>query len=126
MPRIAVYLYREADGSSPVVEWLRGVYRTDTRAGDACLARIELLGTAGHELRRPHADYLRDGIYELRARVGRVNYRLLYFFHGRDVAIVAHGLTKEQGVPEPDIRRAIERKRRYEANPQAHRTAYDL
>jgi hypothetical protein len=34
----------------------------------------------GHELRRPYADYLRAGVHELRARVGRVNYRILYFF----------------------------------------------
>jgi hypothetical protein len=35
-------------------------------------------------LRRPHADYLEDGIYELRWRNGTVQYRILYFFHGRE------------------------------------------
>ena len=80
----------------------------------------------GHELRRPHADMLRDGIYELRARRGHVNYRMLYFFHGRDVAVVAHGLIKEKAVPPADIERAIERKRRYEQNPEKHRATHDL
>ncbi len=85
-----------------------------------------LLAALGHELRRPHADLLRDGIYELRARVGRVNYRLLYFFHGRDVAVVAHGLTKEREVPDGDIERAIERKANYERSPAKHRAARDV
>lgn len=63
---------------------------------------------------------LRDGVYELRVRVGRVNDRVLYFFHGRNGAILAHGLTKEKAVPKTDIERAIQRKQRLEADPQAH------
>ena len=74
----------------------------------------------GHELRRPAADMLRDGIYELRAKKGHVQYRLLYFFHGRNIAILAHGLTKEDRVPPVDIERAIKRKKLFEANPKAH------
>ena len=46
------------------------------------MAVIRWLALFGHELRRPKADFLRDGIYELRAREGRANYRVLYFFHG--------------------------------------------
>ena len=64
---------------------------------------------------------LRDGVYELRVRVGQVHYRLLYFFHGQGVAILTHGLTKEKKVPEADIDRAVERKKRFEADPEAHR-----
>ena len=70
--------------------------------------------------RRPVADYLRDGIYELRARRGRVNYRLLYFFHGRGVAILAHGLSKEDEVPDAEIERAIERKKAFAKAPARH------
>jgi phage-related protein len=78
------------------------------------------LAQFGHELRRPHADILRDGIYELRAKRGHVQYRILYFFHGRNVALLAHALTKEDKVPAIDISRAIARKRRYEQNPTQH------
>ncbi|HEY3860695.1 MAG TPA: type II toxin-antitoxin system RelE/ParE family toxin [Verrucomicrobiae bacterium] len=63
----------------------------------------------GPELRRPAADYLRDGIYELRAKQGHVQYRMLYVFQGRDVVVLAHALTKEDEVPKPDIDRAIKR-----------------
>jgi phage-related protein len=74
----------------------------------------------GHELGRPAADYLRDGIYELRATQGHVQYRLLYFFHGRQLAILAHALTKEEEVPKADIERAIKRKKLFKTNPEAH------
>lgn len=126
MPKTTVYIYAEKDGVSPVLAWLEELSRTNVRALDACIARVKLLALMGHELRRPHADMLRDGIYELRARVGNVNYRLLYFFHGKDIAIIAHGLTKEAEVPAPDIERAIDRRRRYEQEPAKHRATINL
>lgn len=43
----------------------------------------------GHELRRPEADFLRDGIYELRVSLQGQQYRMLYFFHGKVVAVVS-------------------------------------
>jgi hypothetical protein len=46
--------------------------------------------------------------------------RLLYFFHGRQVAILAHSLTKEDEIPNTDIERAIKREKLFEANPKAH------
>ena len=52
--------------------------------------------------------------------MGSVNYRLLYFFHGRTVAVVAHGLTKEAEVPASDFKRALVRQAAFTANPAAH------
>lgn len=83
----------------------------------AALARLEELG---HELRRPEADYLRDDIYELRVRFQSVNYRMLYFFHRRTVAVVSHGCTKEREVPKREIDAAVERKTRFETDPKKH------
>jgi len=120
MPETRVVFYQEADGQAPVVDWLQELLRSNERAWVNCRARIELLAQSGHELRRPAADYLRNGIYELRAKQGHVQYRLLYFFHGRQVAILAHALTKEDGVPKVDIERATKRKKLFEANPKAH------
>ncbi len=79
-----------------------------------------MLAQFGHELRRPAADYLRDGIYELRAKRSHVQYRILYFFHGREAAILAHSLTKEDTIPAPDLERAIKRKKMFESNPSKH------
>ncbi len=72
-------------------------------------------------MRRPAADFLRDGIYELRAKHKHVQYRLLYFFHGRNIAVVAHGVIKRgSAAPDADIGRAENRKRQFSLNPAAH------
>lgn len=120
MPAIHVVFYQEKEGDAPVVDWLRELNATNPRAFDKCRAAIARLALLGHELRRPESDYLRDGIYELRVRLGSVNYRLLYFFQGRTISVVAHGLTKEATVPATDIKHAIARKVAYTANPTAH------
>ncbi|MBX7123017.1 MAG: type II toxin-antitoxin system RelE/ParE family toxin [Opitutaceae bacterium] len=120
MPAINVVFYQDRPGDSPVVEWLRKLNATHPRAFDKCRAAIARLALHGHELRRPESDYLRDGISELRIRFGSVNYRLLYFFHGRTVSVLAHGLTKESSIPASDLQQAILRKVAFTANPTAH------
>lgn len=117
MPAIKVIFYKEDDGSVPILEWLDSLQE---KALDKCTVRIERLKDLGHELRRPEADFLRDGIYELRVGLQHVNYRMLYFFHGRTAAVVSHGLVKEAEVPPKEIERALERKRKFEKNPKAH------
>jgi phage-related protein len=87
---------------------------------DKSYLRLERLREMGHELRRPEADILRDGIYELRVSLQGIHHRILYFFYGTVAAVVSHGLVKEQVVPPKEIDRAVERKKRFEANPQRH------
>ncbi len=89
------------------------------KARDKCLVRVERLKERGHELRRPEADLLRDGIYELRVGLQGVNYRMLYFFVGKQ-AVLSHGLTKEKEVPDREIDLALKRKARFEADPNKH------
>ena len=120
MPPTNVYFFRESTGDAPVLDWLRNLRRRDSRAYAKCAAAIHELAARGHELRRPLADYIVAGIHELRVRVRRQNYRVLYFFHGRDVAILVHGLTKEDRLPRRDIERALQRKRTFEGSPDLH------
>ena len=118
MLKTTVILYCEEDGACPFLEWLDEL---PVKAQDKCLVRVERLCELGHELRRPEADLLRDGIYELRASLQGVNYRILYFFHGTVAAIVSHGIVKERAVPPKEIERAMERRKRFETNPAKHR-----
>jgi phage-related protein len=120
MPRTPVAFFQEADGEAPVVNWLHVLMQTNEKAWTHCRARIELLAQLGHELRRPAADYLCDGIYEPRAKQGHIQYRILYFFHQRHTAILAHSLTKEDPIPGVEIERAIKRKKLFESNPRKH------
>ena len=117
MPRVNVVLFQESDGIVPLEQWLASV---PAKPRAKCIAALERLSHMGHELRRPEADYLRDGIHELRVRFRTVNYRMLYFFHGRAAVVVTHGLVKEDIVPPREIERAIRRKKQYEANPARH------
>lgn len=98
------------------MDWLR---RLEPRVQAKLVVRIELLEERGHELRRPLADFLRDGVYELRARVGTVHYRILYFFEGGD-AVLCHGLTKEEAIPDGDIDIVLERRAIFKTNPGKH------
>jgi phage-related protein len=119
MPRTDIVFYQH-EGDVPVLDWLRELRSSDPKAYEKCVAAIGRLHEFGHELRRPLADTVRDGIYELRIRKGRVNYRILYFFYGKDLAILAHALTKEDKIPKADMERAVRRKGTFEENPARH------
>jgi phage-related protein len=117
LPRTKVVFYQEDDATVPLLEWFD---RLPTRAQDKCRLKIERLEERGHELRRPEADYLRDGVYELRVSLQGVHYRMLYFFHGTAAAVLSHGTTKERRVPTREIDLAIQRKRQFEQDPTRH------
>ena len=116
VPQSEVIFYKE-DETVLVREWLK---RLPNKVQKKCLTFIAQLEMQGHALRRPVADFLRDGIYELRPSYQGVNYRILYFFSRKDVAVLSHGITKEGAVPEVEINRAVERKKRFEADAKAH------
>jgi len=72
MPKTEVGFYCDEDGAAPVLDWLSELTSKNERAHMKCHEIIKRLELLGHELRRPTADLLQDGVYELRARVGRV------------------------------------------------------
>lgn len=118
MPTVEVIFFQEAEGRTPpFIEWLDSLPK---KACVKCLVRLKRLEDLGHELRRPEADYLRDGIYELRASYQGVHYPMLYFFHGRSAVVLSHGVVKEREVPTREIDKAIRAKEAFEANPTSH------
>lgn len=117
MPYTKVVFYKEKDGTIPVIEWLDTIPK---KARLKCITRIERLREEGHQLRRPEADLLRDKIYELRASLQGIHYRILYFFHGNVAAVLSHGIVKEDIVPPIEIDRAIQRRKNFELDPKAH------
>ena len=126
MPATEVFVYQDEDGAIPVLNWLRELKRRNRPAFDKCLFLLDLLELYGSELRRPRADLLRDGIYELRTEVRNVNYRLLYGFVGKDIALVSHGLTKEAKVPNREIEIAVARLEKYKQNPAKYRASTEV
>lgn len=100
-----------------MLEWLDGL---PGKVQLKCLARIERLKQEGHALRRPETDFLRDKIYELRIGFQGINYRMLFFFHGKIAAVISHGIVKEDKVPPKQIDAAIEQMKNFECDPKAH------
>jgi phage-related protein len=109
--------YQDDDGTVPVLGWLDTL---PAKAQDKCRLKIERLRELGYELRRPEADLLRDGIYELRVRLRKINYRILYFFQGNTAAVLSHGIIKERVVPPKEIEKAVEWKRQFQKHPRRH------
>jgi len=121
VPKTLLLFYQDPGANSPIIEWLQKLKKTNPKGFAQCVGRISQLQSTGHELRRPSADYLRDGIYELRAKHSKIQYRILYFFHGQNVAILSHGIIKEQSsVPESEIQLAIKRKQQFMKDPDSY------
>ena len=117
MPPIEVLYYQDDDGTVPIKEWLDGL-GAEPRA--RCVVRLDMLQEHGSGLRRPIAENIGGGLYELRVRVGRVNLRMLYFFHGRAAAVVSHGFSKERKIPPREIAAALGRMRKFREDPGRH------
>lgn len=116
MPKTEVVFFANSDGSSPFLQWF---HLLPPDAQVKCMVKIERLTERGYELRRPEADLLRDGIYELRASRQSIHYRMLYFFHNHR-AVIWMGIIKESKVPDVQIERAIKAKQLFESAPTKH------
>lgn len=77
MPEVAVYFYKEKDGSVPFKIWLQDLALKNAKAWKKCVVYLKHLQREGHTLRRPTADFLRDGVYELRPTFQGVHFRIL-------------------------------------------------
>jgi phage-related protein len=101
-----IKVYRTADGKCP----LRDFMRTLSREEKAIITdKIEYLKVHNINIRRPHADYIRDKIYELRMTLITHETRVLYFFFNDDNEIIlTHAFHKKTNeVSEVEINKAI-------------------
>jgi len=120
MPATTIQLFRDDDGSVPFLEWLENIEQQNRKVYEKCRSYLQRLADFGHELRRPTADLLRDGVYELRFAYLGVNYRILYGFVGKDLVLVSHGITKEKKVPAKEIDLARTRLEKFGTNPKKY------
>lgn len=120
MPNTEIIIYQENENNVPLLEWFDDPKIHDSQSRRKCLLAIERLREKGYELRRPEADYLEDGIYELRISLQHINYRILYSYVEQNVVLLTHGIVKERRVPPPEIQLALIRKKRYEQDPDEH------
>jgi len=115
---IEVLFYKKANGQVPIKDFLDELVARDR---DKCLARLKWLKDRGHEIGPPVSKFLRDGIYELRVTGANRAYRMLYFFFGRQVVVLTHGLIKKtQKVPPREIDKAVQSRREFEKDARGH------
>ena len=82
MSEVRVIVYKEKDDETAALKrWLDQLPR---KHQIKCIRWLALLRDQARP-QKTEADYLRDGIYELRVTFGFENYRMLYFFHGREL-----------------------------------------
>jgi len=106
-----VEYYVTSTGQCPTKEFLDN--RDKEKELPPIMHDIYQLEEYGNRLQRPTASPLRGGIYELRTRIGHINYRLLYFFFYNEKIIISHGTSKIKIVPPNQIDIAIKHKKDY-------------
>jgi len=126
LPPVRIVYFKDARGGLPVLEWLRTVRFRDPRLYSRAEFLIQRLAAEGYAMRRPYAEYLGQGLYELRFHSGRVQIRILYFFHGREAVVLSSVLRKEDRIPPIELGRAALRKREFESSPGEHSHEEDL
>lgn len=99
-----IWSFVDERGCSPVREYLDALPLKDRQKAAAYIRELK---RQGYNLRRPMADYVGHGIYELRPGANRV----FYFFFMRDSAVLLHALRKKTDkLPQRDIELCIKRK----------------
>jgi hypothetical protein len=99
-----VEFYRTGRGGETAKVFVESL---DVKARAKVTRWLEMLEEKGPAFPRPYADVLDGPIRELRVGHGRLEIRLLYFFRGRSIIIVAHGfLKKTRSVPVGEVLKA--------------------
>lgn len=84
--------YKRANGSCPVCDFLDSL---DIKMRAKMLRLTMLLEKNGNELREPYSKFLKDGIFEIRAKLGSNIARVLYFFSLGKIIILTNGFVKK-------------------------------
>lgn len=99
-----IYYFVDERGDNPVRDFIESL---PLKERAKVFAYINELKRQGNNLRRPMADYLEDGIYELRAKDNRI----FYFFYLKDNAVLVHAAKKKtREIPRNDLNLCLKRK----------------
>lgn len=99
-----IYYFLDERGGSPVKEFIKALSPDDRAKVFAYIAELK---NQGHNLRRPLADYLGQGIYELRPKANRI----FYFFFLKNSAVLIHAIKKKTDkIANRDLELCLKRK----------------
>jgi phage-related protein len=91
----SIEYYQSGSGKYPVEEFIVSL----EAKSQARIARtLDLLEEFGIKLGMPYARYLEKQLWELRVRLGRNRYRIIYFLPTGKTFILLHGFSKKTDV----------------------------
>ena len=103
-----IYFFVDKHGHCPVEGFMEELTEKEK---EKVVAYIKILKQFGHNVRRPIADYLGEGIYELRPQAHRV----FYFYFMKDSVVLLHMIRKRTDkIPPNDLSLCIKRKNEVE------------
>ena len=106
-----IIFYKLENGNSPAEDFIMSL---NSKMKAKTFRAISLLKEYGNELREPFSKPLRDGLFELRVKLGTDIVRILYFFCKGKLIILTNGFVKKtQRTPEEEINLALKYKADY-------------
>lgn len=106
-----IEFYESPNGKYPVAEFIDSL---EVKPQARIAQTLDLLEEFGIELGMPYTKYLEKQLWELRIRVERNRYRIIYFLHTEKTFILLHGFTKKtSAVSRADIETAKNRRDDY-------------
>lgn len=101
MDKFSIEFYTKEDGEKPAKDFLLSL---DKKMRAKLLGILDILEERGNQLREPYSKPLRNGIFEIRAKVGSNITRVLYFFYYNGRIILTNGFVKKtQETPKREI-----------------------
>ena len=111
MKNFEVLFYEKENGECPVEKFIISL---DIKMRAKIIGLLELLEEKGNLLREPYSKPIRNGIFELRCKVGNNNTRVLYFFYCEGKIVLTNGFIKKtQKTPTEEILLAERRRTDY-------------
>ncbi len=104
MAEWSIKFYTDSEAKSPVTEWFEA---QDAKTQAKLLWVFDLLEESGVEVGMPHVKPLEDKLYEIRIRVDKNAYRIIYFLYTGQQFILLHGFHKKtQKTPTKELKLA--------------------
>jgi phage-related protein len=102
-----VDFFKNDNGTLPARSWMVDLPQ-EVRA--KIIARVQVLREYGPALDFPYSSQIEGKLRELRLRIGKTRYRVLYFFDEKRTCLLLHGFMKNtEAVPAAEIRIASQR-----------------
>ena len=121
MPRTNVILFKDADGSVPVLDWLQTLQKSDRRGFAKCVARIRSTGSArAMSCAVPRLIFCATESTNFVQNTAMCNIASSTFSTARLPPCCAHAITKKDKVPDVEIDRAIRRQAAFLRDTEAH------